>query len=774
MNITDLIVELLQKGQKVELPGIGTFDSEVNSPHHDPETRIYYPATRTIVFSPTTTGDMSTVKIIAQRDCVGEDVAQQMWHNYIDALTDKIKRTGEHRFGELGTLYTQGEGYAFTMAEGLVIEAGNGNETPLEEVKTYIHNDSDDPFAQFEAEPVQVVKPANLPEMPKASESSREQEATEAPEIPVAPEASEPTEHAEPAADDDEDSWKESLKKLDELPKSKAMLKAEAKAEKERLKAEAKAEKERKKLLKRGAKDAEEERRLKAEQQQAEAAREEEARRRAEEELRQAELRAEENRRKAEKKEAASLQRAEAKAEEERLKAEKRAAILATVAASQSTKDNVVANASVSASGVDALKMQKEAERRQKEEEINRKAAEKAAEKERERQLKEEEKRRKEEEKLKREEEKKKKEEEKKAQEELKRQEEEEKRQRKAEQKRQEEEEKRQRKEELKRREEEEKRQRKEAAKSVAAVEPVVAEPVAKEEGERKKHRWVLWLLLVLLLLCGAGAAYYFLKMRHAEPSVAQVGGKHLDVPAVSYFSFNPDMIEYKDSEISRNTDQVCANVSEYVMNFLASRNFTNARVPMMDRVRSYSQERMGKMMGKRYALQHFVPFDDYIYQSSEPWIKQTYAGRVRHVVQGELMNVAVLDDLLENLVDELGLQPGTPQRTASEVNQVKETERATAAPKNKKTATESIPVYVYVEKNSKQGFDIIAGFYLNKTTAAKMTARLHEQGCDAYIIEKNDMYYVSMGSAPTRTKAEALFNHIKSWYDGDIVIKEL
>jgi cell division septation protein DedD len=83
-------------------------------------------------------------------------------------------------------------------------------------------------------------------------------------------------------------------------------------------------------------------------------------------------------------------------------------------------------------------------------------------------------------------------------------------------------------------------------------------------------------------------------------------------------------------------------------------------------------------------------------------------------------------------------------------------------------------PAFVYVEKDSKQGFDIIAGFYLNKNTAAKMTARLHELGCDAYIIEKNDMFYVSMGSAPTRTKAEALYNHIKSWYDGDIVIKEL
>lgn len=753
MNITDLIVELLQQGQKVELPGIGTFDSEVKSPRHDPETRIYYPATRSIVFSSGTTDDMSMVKVIAQRECVGEDVAQQMWRNYTDALSDKIKRTGEHRFGELGTLSLQGEGYTFAMNEGLVIEAGNGNETPLKEVKTYAHDANEDPFAQFEAEPVQVVEKEPEPV-----------EATETPDSPViseTPEISEPQAQKEVHVDNDEDMWKESLKKLDELPKSKAMLKAEAKAEKARQKAEAKAEKERKKLLKRGEKDAEEERRQMLEQQQADAEREAEARRRAEEELREAEKRAEENRRKAEKKEAASMQRAEEKAEEERLKAEKRAAILAAVAASQATKDNVVANASVSASGVDALKVQKEAELRQKESERERKAAEKAAEKElkaaekaaekehkeaekaaekeRERQLKEEEKRRKEQEKLQKEEEKLQKEEEKRQEKEL-------------------------------------KRQRKEEAKKAAAVvEPAAPAPIAEEQEERKKHRWMLWLLLLLLLLCGAGAAYYFLKMRHAEPAVtATVGGKHLDVSAMSYFSFNPDMIEYKANEISRNTDQVCANLSEYVMNFLTSRNYTNARVPMMDRVRSYSQERMGKMMGKRYALQHFVPFDDYIYRSSEPWIKQTYAARVRHIVQGELMNMSVLDNLLENLVDELGLQPGTPQRTATEVNQVKETERTAATPKKKKVADTGNPVYVYVEKNSKQGFDIIAGFYLNKTTAAKMTARLHEQGCDAYIIEKNDMYYVSMGSAPTRTKAEALYNHIKSWYDGDIVIKEL
>lgn len=771
MNITDLIVELLQQGQKVELPEIGTFESVEQSPRHDPDARIYYPATRNIVFRSITTGDDSVVKEIARRECVSEDVARQMWSNYIDALSEKIKRSGEHRFGELGTLSLNGGSFTFTMTEGLVLDAGNANEIPLEEVKTYDHSDSDDPFAQFEDEPevteVQKVEPAPAPEPELAPAPEPEPTPAPEPEPVVAPEpepvvepapeeapADEPAQEAAPA---DADSWTESLRKLDELPKTKAAEKAEAKAEKERLKAEAKAEakaeKERARLQELAEKDAAEEKRLQAKQKMLAAEREAEERRRSEEEIRNAEQRAEEACRKAEKSELASLQRAEQKAEEERIKAEKRAAILAAVAASQATGDNVVANTSVSTSAADALKAQKEAARRLKEDEKRQKAAAKKAEKERERQLKEEEKRRKEEEKRAREDAK---------------------------------EREREMKEEEKRRLKEEKKQKKESAKAVAAVETPVEfheekpekkrkEKKHKEKKEGKKHRWVLWLLLILLLLGGGGAAYYFLVMRLAPTkAVKAVAGKHLNVPAESYFSFNPDMIEYRPAEISRNVDILCADMTDYIMEFLAGRNYKSARVPMMDRVRQYAEERMKQLMGDRYALQRFVPFEDYIYEYCEPWLKQTYASKVRHIVQGELMNSAALNSLLDNIVDDLGLQTTAPQRTAAEVQQVKETERAAVAPKKKAKDDNANPVYVYVEKNSKQGFDIIAGFYLNKGTAAKMTARLHEQGCDAYIIEKNDMYYVSMGSAPTRTKAEALYNHIKSWYDGDIVIKEL
>ena len=714
MNITNLIAELLQKGQKVELPEIGTFDSVEQPPHHDPVTRIYYPATRNIVYNETTTGDDSIVKIIAQRDCVSEEVARQMWRNYLDALKDKLKLTGEHSLEGLGTITKVGDSYGFEMAEGVVIDAGNGSETLLEEVKTYDHSGSEDPFAQFEDEPeVTVVKKVEATPAPKPEPVAPAPEPEEEPMPAVEPEPEpEPADELEAEHDVNapksvSDEWKESLKQLDELPKSKSQLKAEAKAEKERLKAEAKAEKERERLRRRAEKDAEEEERLLAQQREAEERKEASERRRAEEELRKAEERAEQDSRRANREQEESMRRAEEKAAEERIKAEKKAAVLAAVAASQVAKGEPVAAAeSAPVVDVKALKAQKEASkeaaRKLKEEEKLRKAAEKIAAKEAARQMKEENKKR---------------------------------------------------------------------------AKEVVEKQQKEYDDENRRHglKWLWWLLLLLI-----AAAVVFLCMKNCsrgDGEAAQAkNGKHLNVPYINALTYNPDLIEYSEREIGRNGDIVCANMAEYINNFLADRGYRSARVPMMDRVRQYVNERMDQLLGPRFAVQRFIPYEDYVYHRAEPWLKHTYADVARHTVQGELMNVKALDEILDQVVDELNLQAGTQQFTPAEVQQVKETERAAAAPKKpaKAQLDKDAPQFVYVEKNSKQGFDIIAGFYLNKGTAAKMTARLHEQGCDAYIIEKNDMYYVSMGSAPTRTKAEALYNHIKSWYDGDIVIKEL
>ena len=603
MNITDLIVELLKEGRRVELPGIGTFDSEVQSPRHDPQTQIYYPATRNILFKKECTGDNAIVREIAARECVNEEIAGQMWHNYMDALTDKMARSGEHRFGDLGVLTKGGEDCRFTMAEGLVIEAGNSSEKPLEGVKTYTHNDNEDPFAQFEEAPVAPVEPEKpaapiAPVVPDIPEAPKTPEVTDIPETPEIPEPEpepepepvpepepqpvpepeaqpepqpapepepEPTPEPEPAEEkpsEPSDNLQDTLKILDDLPKSKAVLKAEAKAEKERAKLAAKEEKQ-------------------------------------------------------------------------------------------------------------ALKEQKKLEK----------------------------------------------------------------------------------------------------MKNAETAEP--------EEKKKKSRKW-LWLLLLLLLLIGGGlylwrsgygAQLYNKYIKSDATSTKVEGGHGKDASAINDLTYNCDHLVYSKAEMDANSNLVYEAMTEYISNFLAQRNYRGAQAAMMDQVRQYADKRMKELMGNRFAVQRLIPYDDYVSDYSEQWMRYDYAGKVRNIVQGELMDYRLLDDILADMVDRLNMQQSGKQHTATEVQQVKQQERETV--KKKADNDDFSPASASISKNSKQGFDVIAGFYLSKNTAIKMASRLKSQGCDAYIIEKNDMYYVSMGSAPTRTKAEALFNHLKSWYDGDIAIKQ-
>ena len=258
----------------------------------------------------------------------------------------------------------------------------------------------------------------------------------------------------------------------------------------------------------------------------------------------------------------------------------------------------------------------------------------------------------------------------------------------------------------------------------------------------------------------------------NSELTEATVGGKHLDVPAYNDLTYNCDALTYSNSEMMSNSNLVCVALDGYVSDFLAARNYRGGKAAMMDRVRQYADRRMAELMGDRFAVQRLIPYDDYLSAYSEPWMRYSYAYKVRGTVQSELMNLGLLGDLLDQLVNDLGMQQDEKEHTAAEVQQVRVQEREAV---KKKPAVEEEPVVApaYTTKESKQGFDVIAGFYINKATANKMASRLHAQGCDAYIIEKNDGYYVSMGSAPTRTKAEALFNHLKSWYDGDMAIKQ-
>ena len=728
MNISDLIVELLQKGKRVEIPGIGTLESVKKEPYHDPKTNTYYPASHTIAFSSEVTGDATVVNSIAETECVSEDVAKQMWRNYVDALTDRIKSTGSHTFMGLGTITSRDrKSFGFTVAEDLVLDA-DSDEVPLTDVKIYDHSDEEDPFAQFEDVPVLEEKPElepvaepepepiAEPEPEPVAEPEPEPVAEPEPE-PVAEPEPEPVAEPEPEPIVDE-KWNDALDKVEEISKEKDDYvdpKAAAKAEKARLKAEKKAEEERIKLEKK----AEEERiRAEREAEKERIAKERQAAeemRKAEEQMRKAEKKAEEERIRAEKEAEAARIKAEKKAEEERIKAEKKAAALAAVAARQQAKAEQRAEADAQKAAAAASRANEKAMRKA-EEELRK--AEKKVEAERLR-----------------------------AEKEAARQAE---------------------------------KNRRLADELLPAQNPYAD---TYEKDDRKKRRvWPIILIILLVLLLLAGAAYYLFVVKGfgkpaEKPAVETPAVKHLDVPAVNALTFNTDMLPYSPREISANTDRVCRNMAEYINGYLADRGYSAARAPMMDRVRQYAAGRMEELMGDRFAVQRLIPYDDYIYEYNEPYLKRKYAGKTCVTVQSELMNYSALDDILYRMVDELGLQPGKAAdlKSATEVKEVKTAEKKAAEKKvaDKKKAAEEAPVFVYVSKDSKQGFDLVAGFYLNRATAAKHTAILHEQGCDAYIIEKNDGFYVSMGSASTRTAAEALFKHVKSWYDGDVVIKE-
>jgi nucleoid DNA-binding protein len=570
MNITDLIVELLQQGKQVELPGMGTFGSEMQPPYHDPASGTYFPARRTLTFSTATSGDESIVQALAQRECVGDNVARQMWKNYVDALTDKLQRTGNHTFGDLGTLsYDSAHGYGFKATDGMALTVGD--EKPIEGVRTYAHDNEEDPFAKFDA-------------VDAETEARRE---------------------------------------------------AERRAEEERLEAERKAEEERR-----------------------------EAERRAEEERREAERRAEEERRVGKEcrsrgspeHEKARLE-AEQKAEEERAEAERKA--------EEERKAEAKLLAEVAAL-TDAVGAAKEA---------------------------------------------------------------------------------------------------------LAEPSQPVAEPKKKKDKKKRRFPWWLLILLLLLLLLGSAAYYYFKVYLPTQPKAEYIPSQPVgDVPVVTDLTFNTDLLQYGQQDIDRNSDQVCHYMEDYIYSYLAYRHYAGAMTPMMERVRQYVGERLGTLMADRFAIQRLYPFNDYIYSHNEPYLRQKFAAAQRVKVQGELLDMHTLDQLLDRMVTELGLEPDA---AAAGAVRPAEPAQANAATLRTTDKSEETPVRVNMEQESRQGFDIIAGFYLDRATAARLTARLHELGSDAYIIEKNNMYYVSMGSAKNRTSAEALFKHIKSWYDGDIAIKQ-
>lgn len=599
MNITDLIVEKLKQGKNVELPGIGMLKIELEEAHMDPTSGVFYPTRKTVKLTDQFEGDTSLLADICEKECVDNNVAQMMWKNYIDALTDKLNRTGAHELPNVGSLMLKDGKFQFQPLENINLSSDSEHTQPLQNVNIYAKDENDDPFAVFERPIVEMPTPEPEPvkEEPKVEEVVETPKAEEVkvdePKVEeVVEEPKQIIEEPKPIIEEP----KQEPKPVVETPKVEA-TKVETRNE-------------------------------------------------------------------------------------------------ATDSTSETLKQlNQIENNN------------------------------------------------------------------------------------------------------------------------------------APKKEKKKKHTG-LWILILLLLLLGAGGAYYYFNIFKAndanaeavvEDSAAQSDelmdealmddedATELDETEIeeteteveeseeiseeevvaeateevaeeaeeetaeeenefafpkneNIFTNNTDLLDYDQNDIFAIREQLCYQMKGYVKQYLADRGYKESLQPMMDRIRRYTDRRLEELLDNNtYSVRRFIPYDDYVYNYRYNELKQRKGNHARIQVQIELMQNGELKNLLNTMIDELGLRKG-----ATAVKTVVKKEEPKPEPSAK------------IKSTSQKGFDIVAGFYTNRSSAIKMTNALKQQGCDAYIIDKQGLYYVSMGSASTQTAAEAMLKHIKTWYDGDAAIRKL
>ena len=578
MNITELIVEFVQQGNVVEFPGMGTLTGSNVSAHHDTATGTYYPARRTVVMNNTLSGSKAIIRHIAEKECVTNDIAEQMWNNYIAALEDKLRRTASgHEFPGLGTMRMKGSSVVFDALPDLDLDANKRHEQPLEHVATYTPKAVADPFAAFDKPatpaPEPEPEPAPIPE-PEPVHVTTPKPEPEPVVVPPIVETPAPTSNA--------DHLSEVKRMLDEIPSSPKDAKEKRLAEK----AAAKAEKE--------------------------------ARRAAEE-------------------------------------AEKAAARKAEM----------------------ALRDQERAAKEQA----------KAA-----------------------------------------------------------------------------KEQEKMAAKAKKQEQKV------QKEDKKRGHGWLWILLLLLLLLLAGGAYYYFTQIRTPK---GESCAREVELSYKDQFTDDRNLLVFDEKDINRSTILVHNFMADYVHQFLLARHYGNAFAPVMNQVDQYADSRLHELMVEGYCVKRFFPYEDFWMERNYAEYKEAGAHYYRCKVQGELMNLDLLDGMLDDIIVSLGLHADGYGLNGYGAGAGGNGGRgnANANKKNDQPYVEVVPE-APTFKNSKQGFDIIAGFFTSKKSANKCANQLKALGSDAYIISKSGGYYVSMGSAPTYTAAQAMEKHIKSWYKSDVSIK--
>lgn len=238
--------------------------------------------------------------------------------------------------------------------------------------------------------------------------------------------------------------------------------------------------------------------------------------------------------------------------------------------------------------------------------------------------------------------------------------------------------------------------------------------------------------------------------------SMSQPAGGSTSIALNNDFTLAADAIVYDSEDIRSLSGDIYRYLQSYINSYLQRRHYSKASEAMRQKVLSYATQRLTEMLPTEgYHVQDFFNYCNHDYQHVyfEKDLKERHAARQRVAVQRELMDTATLERLLNEVLQ--GGEMAADPHQAAQPRRQKEAYAASA------------------RETTKKGFDIIAGFFVNRAGADKMAANLKRKGCDAYIISRDGLYYVSMGSAASQTEAEHLYRHIKEWYKGDVAIKK-
>ena len=312
-----------------------------------------------------------------------------------------------------------------------------------------------------------------------------------------------------------------------------------------------------------------------------------------------------------------------------------------------------------------------------------------------------------------------------------------------------------------------------------------------KDKGDKKKGGFwkaLLWILAILLVLLACAAVidrYLFnsqgrdwlmqkvnIERGHKaidenEFSAAIVTGDEEEVGNVGFYTFSSEGLQFDENEIDAQSHKIVDRMSNYFTRFLKDLKQSENEDVFVEQVEHFCKLRLTELLDdKAFHPQSLLTYKDYVRDAYMPYLKQRQIDFKSWTIYKELMNQETLERLLSEVVPADELTPD-PEEIAAEQK------KAAEAAKKKAAAAKPAATKSHVATASKQGFDLIAGFSVNKSNADRLCSQLKGKGCDAYIINRNGLYYVSMGSAASRTEIEAKYTHVKEWYKGDVSIKK-